>query len=169
MASLIFENPILINFIYPFCLIFFILFAILDRTKIFGEEKKQINALVAFIISFIFVTAVFPKTIVSNLILFLVLALVIVFIILLIWGFIMGGESLKIFENSKPGFKILVGILIVIGVAIAVLWAAGVDTGSLFSKLFNSDWSKSFWTNVLFILVVAIALAFILMTSSSKK
>lgn len=168
MASLIFQNPILTNFVYPFCLIFFILFAILDRTKIFGEEKKQINALVSFIISFIFVTAVFPKVIVSNLILFLVLAIVIVFIVLLIWGFIMGGESLKIFENSSKGFKIFVGIFIVIGVAIAVLWASGVDTGGLLDKIFNSDWSKSFWTNVLFVVVVAVALAIILMGGKKK-
>jgi hypothetical protein len=168
MASLIFQNPILTNFVYPFCLIFFILFAILDRTKIFGEDKKQINALVSFIISFIFVTAVFPKVIVSNLILFLVLALVIVFIILLIWGFIMGGDSLKIFENSKPGFKIFVGVFIVIGVAIAVIWAAGVDTGGILDKIFHSSWSESLWTNILFVVLVAVSLAIILRTGSKK-
>jgi len=151
MGSFIFESPILVNFVYPFCLIFFILFAILDRTKIFGEEKKQINALVAFIVAFIFVSAVFPKVIVSNLILFLTIALIVVFIVLLLWGFIMGGDSLKIFENSSKGFKIFVGVLIAIGVTIAVLWAAGVDASGLLGKLFQSDWSESFWTNVLFL------------------
>ncbi len=165
----IFESPILVNFVYPFFLIFFVLFAVLDRTKIFGEEKKQINALVAFIVAFIFVSAVFPKVIVSNLILFLAIALIVVFIVLLLWGFVMGGTSLNIFENSKPGFKIFVGVLILVGVTIAVLWAAGVDTGGLLGKLFNSDWSESFWTNVLFFVLVAIALAVMLRTSGTKK
>jgi hypothetical protein len=168
MGSFIFESPILVNFVYPFCLIFFVLFAVLDRTKIFGEEKKQINALVAFIVAFIFVSAVFPKVIVSNLILFLAIALIVVFVVLLLWGFIMGGDSLKIFENSKPGFKIFVGVLIVIGVTIAVLWAAGIDASGLLGKLFNSDWSESFWTNVLFFVLVAIALAVMLRTGSNK-
>jgi hypothetical protein len=168
MGSFIFESPILVNFVYPFCLIFFVLFAILDRTKIFGEEKKQINALVAFIVAFIFVSAVFPKVIVSNLILFLAIALVVVFIVLLLWGFIMGGESLKIFENSSKGFKIFIGVLITIGVTIAVLWAAGVDASGLFGRVFHSGWSEPFWTNVLFFVLVGIALAVMLRTGSKK-
>jgi hypothetical protein len=167
--ALILQSPILVNFVYPFFLIFFIIFAILDRTKIFGEEKKQINALVAFIIAFIFISAVFPKVIVSNLILFLTIAIVIVFIVLLIWGFIMGGDSLKIFEQAPKGLKIGIGILILIAVAIAVLWASGVDTGGLFDKLFNSSWSESLWTNILFIVLVIIALVVILNTGKSKS
>ncbi|MFH1503536.1 MAG: hypothetical protein ABIE36_02675 [Candidatus Diapherotrites archaeon] len=167
-GSLILQSPILTKFVYPFFLIFFILFAIIDRTKIFGEEKKTINALVSFVISFIFVSAIFPKEIVTNLVLFLTIAIVIVFIVLLLWGFIMGGDGLKIFESSSTGFKIFIGILIVIAVTIAVIWAAGIDTQGLIGKLFNSDWSESFWTNVLFIVLVAIALAVVLKSGGQK-
>ncbi len=166
MASLLLQSPILTQFVYPFFLIFFVLYAILDRTKIFGEGNKQINALISFVIAFIFVSAVFPKEIVSNLILFLTIAIIIVFIVLLIWGFIMGGDSLKLFENAPIGLKITIGVLIVVAVLIAVLWAAGVDAGGLLGKLFNSPWSESFWTNVLFIVLVAIALAVILRTGN---
>lgn len=168
VESLILQSPILTKFVYPFFLMFFIVFAIIDRTKIFGEEKKQINALVAFVIAFIFVSAIFPKEIVTNLILFLTIAIVIVFIVLLLWGFIMGGESLKLFEKSSTGFKIFIGVLVVVAVTIAVLWAAGIDAGGLFGKLFSSDWSKSFWTNVLFIVLVAIALAVVLKSGSKS-
>ncbi len=168
MAGLTFlQSPVLTKFVYPFLLIFFIVFAILEKTKIFGEERKQINALISFVIGFIFVSAVFPKEMVGNLILFLTIAIVIVFVILLLWGFVMGEEGLKI-SGAPKGLKIAIGIVIVLAVVVAVLWAAGIDAGSFLGTLFNSSWSDSLWTNVLFILVVAIALAVVLRTGKPK-
>ena len=168
MAGLTFlESPVLTKFVYPFLLIFFIVFAILEKTKIFGEGRKQINALVAFVIGFIFVSAIFPKEMVSNLILFLTIAIVIVFVVLIIWGFIMGEEGAKIFENSPKGLKWAIGIFILIVVAIAVLWAAGVDTASFVDRVFHAEWSGALWTNIVFIVVVAAALAIVL--STGKK
>ena len=67
----ILQHWILTKFAYPFLLMFFVVFAILEKTKVFGEGKKQLNAGVAFIVSLIFVSAVFPKIVVGNLILFL--------------------------------------------------------------------------------------------------
>ncbi len=168
MAEVTFlQSPILTNFVYPFLLIFFIIFAILEKTKIFGEGRKQINALIAFVISFIFVSAIFPKEMVSHLILFLTIAIVIVFVVLIIWGFIMGEEGVKIFENSPKGIKWAIAIFILIVVAIAVLWAAGIDTASFVDRVFHSTWSNTLWTNLIFIVLVAAALAIVL--STGKK
>lgn len=161
------QSPILTNFVYPFLLIFFIIFAILEKTKIFGEGRKQINALISFVIGFIFVTAIFPKEMVSHLILFLTIAIVIVFVVLLIWGFVMGEEGVKIFENSPKGIKWAIAIFILIAVAVAVLWAAGVDTANFVDKIFHSTWSNTLWTNLIFIILVAAALAIVL--GSGKK
>ena len=72
MAEVTFlQNSLLTKFVYPFLLMFFILFAVLEKTKVFGSGTKQINALISFVISFIFVSAVFPKEVTSNLMLFL--------------------------------------------------------------------------------------------------
>ena len=167
MAGLVFlESPVLTKFVYPFLLIFFILFAILEKTKIFGDDKKQLNALISFVIGFIFVSAVFPKEMVSNLMLFLAVAIVVVFVVLLLWGFVMGDGGLKIYENAPKGLKIGIGVIIMVAVIIAVLWAAGVNTGAFVDKLFNSSWSDAFWTNVFFVAMVAIALAVILGTGA---
>lgn len=160
------QSPVLTKFVYPFLLIFFIVFAILEKTKIFGEDRKQINAFIAFVIGFIFVSAVFPKEIVSNLILFLAVGLVVVFVVLLLWGFIMGEEGLKI-SGAPKGLKIAIGAVIIIAVVIAVLWASGVDTLGIVDKLFHSSWSNTFWTNFFFVVMVAIALAVAL--RSGKK
>lgn len=162
----ILQHPILINFALPFLLIFFIVFAILEKTKILGDEKTQINALTSFVIGLIFVGAVFPKQVVSNLVLFLTVAIVVVFVALLLWGFVTGGE-LKNSLIGNTGVKWVVGIVIVIAVIIAVLWASGIE-GGIYDMLFKQDWSKTFWTNFTFIIVVVIALALVLKGKDGK-
>lgn len=154
----ILQSSIATQFIYPFLLIFFLVFAILEKTKILSSSK-QIHALIAFIIGLIFVTAIGPKIIVGNMILFLTVAIVMVFVILLLWGFVYGDSS-----GFKPNkfMKIGLGAVITIAMIFAILWATGLGFGvfdNLFNKLFNSSWSKSFWSNFLFIFVIAAALA----------
>lgn len=158
MATTILQHDVLTNFVYPFLLIFFIVFAILEKTKILGDDKKQLNALISFVIGLIFVSAVFPKMVVGNLILFLTVAIVVMFIVLLLWGFVAGDlkEGFKIGAGLKTVFMVIIGIAVIV----AVFWATGI--GGAFGFLFQSSWSDAFWTNFLFIIVIAAALALIL-------
>ncbi|MFQ5532143.1 MAG: hypothetical protein ACE5ES_06015 [Candidatus Nanoarchaeia archaeon] len=158
----ILQHWILTRFALPFLLIFFIVFAILEKTKLLGEDKKQINALVAFVVGLIFVAIAYPTEIVSNLILFLTVAIIVVFVALLLWGFVSGEEGKLPGEKS---LKIIAGIVIVIAVIIALLWAMGIEQ-DVFSFLFQQDWSEGFWTNAAFIIVIAAALALIMKQSS---
>lgn len=159
----IFQHWIVTQFILPFLLIWTLVFAILEKTKLLGEGKTQINSLVAFIIAFIFLSAIQPREIVSNLILFLTVALVVMFVGLLLWGFI-SGEELKSGILSKNGLKWVAGIVILVSVAIAFFWASGTES-KVFDLLFNQSWSNSFWTNVAFVVVIAGALALVLTQS----
>ena len=164
MAETIFQYPIFQEFILPFLLVFTIIFAILEKTKLLGDGKKQLDAIVAFVVSLIFVTAIFPKAVVSNLILFLTISLIIVFVILLLWGFVFG----EIKEGFKPvgWMKWTLGIVIAVAVMLAVMWSVGLPAGitDLFSKL---DWSSPFLMNFLFIIVIAVALALVLRKKTS--
>lgn len=162
----IFQHPLVTQFILPFLLVWTIVFAILEKTKLFGDDKKQLNAIVAFVIGLIFVGAFFPKLIVSNLILFLTVAIVIMFVGLLLWGFISGQELEKDILQSK-GLKWVVGIVIVIAVIVAVLWASGIE-GTVLDFLFRQNWSPDFWTNFFFIAVVAITLVIVLRTGKNS-
>ena len=150
----ILQHWVLTNFAYPFLLIFFIAFAVLEKTNIFGKDKKQVNALIAFVLALIFVSAVAPKLVVGNLILFLTVSLVIVFVVLLLWGFVSGGEA----KIEGKGVRIAAGIAVVVAVILGVIWASGIEL-SVLNFLFDQSWSKTFWTNALFVLVVAAALA----------
>ena len=153
--GIILQHWILTRFAFPFLLMFFIVFAILEKTKLLGEDKKQLNALLSFVVALIFVSAVYPTLVVSNLILFLTVGLVVIFIVLLLWGFIFA---------DKEGFKVqswikgVLGGLVGVSVIIAVLWATGVQ-GKVIEFLFRQEWSSTFWINVVFIVVIGVALA----------
>lgn len=163
MAENVLQLPFLVNFVYPFLLIFFITFAVLEKTKLFGGSAKQIHAFTAFVIGLIFVGALFPKYIVSNLILFLSVGLVIVFVVLLLWGFITGGEA----KWEGKGVKIGAGIVVVVAVIIAMFFITGLwDT--VINSLFRQSWSEDVWTNVIFVVLIAGALAAVLAGGGKK-
>lgn len=157
MATIL-QSSLLTDFLYPFLLIFFICFAILEKSSIFGDGKKQLNALVSLVVGLIFVGAVFPKIIVANMVLFMTVGLVVIFVALMLWGFVSGG-------NITPGPKMLkfYGVLLGIAVAIAVIWATGIGGSflqgleSVFRFLFDSSWSSPFWSNFLFVALIIVA------------
>lgn len=163
----IFQHWIVTQFILPFLLIWTIIFAVLQKTKLLGEDKKQLDAIVAFVIGLIFVGAIFPKVVVGNLILFLTVAIIVMFVGLLLWGFVSGDEIKGNFLKNK-GLKWVVGIVIVVAVIIAVLWASGIENNVL-DLLFRQSWSNSLWTNLAFIAVVVIALAVVLKSGSKSS
>jgi hypothetical protein len=159
----ILQHWIFTKFAFPFLLIFFILFGILEKTKLFGDDKKQLNAGISFVVGLIFVAAVFPKLVVGNLILFLTIAIVVVFIALLLWGFLIG-EPPKL----EKGLKWVIGIVVVIAVGIALLWAMGIEGGAS-DLLFQQDWSGTFWTNAAFVAVIIIALVLVMRPVKSSS
>lgn len=148
------------DFILPFFLVWFVVFAILEKTKILGDANHRLNVLVAAVIGAVFVSAVFPKQVVGNLILFLTVAIIVIFVGLLLWGFTLGGQP-----TLSDGIKKLLGAVVIISVVIAVLWAVGLRVeffNRIFDLLFNSSWSSTFWTNALFIGAIGIALALLM-------
>jgi hypothetical protein len=149
----ILQHWIISKFALPFLLVFFIVFAILEKTKVLGENK-QLNAFLSFVIGIIFVSAIDPKLIVSNLILFFTVSIVVMFIGLLLWSFFSGGES----KFDQKSIKIIGGVLIVIALFIGVLWASGT-LDNFYDFWLSQDWSGSFWINLIFIIVIAFALA----------
>ena len=150
----IFQHPLLTDFLYPFLLMFFIVFAILEKTGILGD-KHQLNAFLSLVIGLIFVGAVFPKILVTNLILFLSVGLVIIFVGLMLWGFISGKGTV----DSK-GMKIFLVIIIFVALILAIIGISGFGGGienfftNIFNFLFNSAWSGGVWTNILMIVLI---------------
>lgn len=161
----IFQNWIFKDYILPFLLVFVLVFAVLEKTKLLGEGKKQLDAIIAFVIGLIVVGVLYPKEIMSNMVLFLSVALVVVFVFLLLYGFVTGNKDG--FELGR-GLKIALGIIIGIAVILAVIWATGINT-NIFDILFKQTWSEEFWTNFAFVLIFVVVVAWVYKSAGGKE
>jgi len=163
VGQLFLQNWIFTKFAFPFLLIFFIVFAVLEKTKIFGDSQKQLNALLAFVIGLIFVSVAYPREVVGNLILFLTVGLVALFVILLLWGFVSSDKTNGFHIENWMKYTLWA----VSGVAfiLALIWSTGIKSG-LIDLLFYQSWSSTLWTNIVFIVAIAGALALILHNNS---
>src|SRR5574341_1471553 len=109
--------------VLPFILVFTIMFAILERTKIFGTEgekkytKKNLNAMVSFVIAFLVVASsklVEAITKVSSEI--IVLLLLVVFFLMMVGSFYTSKEieekGVSLEGAWRTGFMIFIAIAI---------------------------------------------------------
>ncbi|HOW36693.1 MAG TPA: hypothetical protein PLK34_00375 [Candidatus Pacearchaeota archaeon] len=165
--TLFLQHELFTRFLLPFLLVSLIVFAILEKTNLLGTNKQQINALISFVIGFIFVGVAWPALMVSNLMLFLGVAVVIIFVVLLIWGSVMGKGTLEVvFGTAEKPMKWAAPILLIVillVVAYASLWAAGVKLDEIFiNPLFKQAGSEAIWVNIGFVVIIALALALVL-------
>lgn len=164
MVETIFQQPLFKEFILPFLLSFILVFALLEKTKILGENKKILNAVIAFVAGITLVTAIFPKEVITNLILFLTISMIVVFIVMGLWTFIVEDDSS--FKSSKV-IKWFLIIGVGIGLLFLIIWTLRVQTG-LLDWISDREWASPFWTNLIFIFVVVIALVLVLINPASR-
>ena len=162
MAELtILQSSLFTEFLVPFLLIWTIIFAILQKTKILGEGKMQLDAIVSAVIGLMFIGSIGPKALVGNMMLFLAVAMIIIFVVLLLWGFVIGGDFSK--PLTSKGMKWFFGILIGGSVITAILYFSGYSN-NLSNFLYSQNWSSPLWTSLFFIIIIAIVLASVLKT-----
>ena len=100
--------------IFPFLLIFAVMYGILLKTKVFGDNKT-VNVLVSIIVAFIFVSFSQAVSFVNYLIPFIIAFLIAAILMLLIFTF-MGAkeESIVSALNHPMGYLLIIGIFIII-------------------------------------------------------
>lgn len=118
----IFELPIFTNIILPFILMFVIVFAILDKTQILGKEKRQINAIVSFIFSLMFVAVPGVVGVTQQMIPVIGVIIIILLAFMMLFGFV-GGQTGE--KGLNEGLRVTFGILIGIAMLMIILWATG--------------------------------------------
>ena len=166
----------------PFILTFSVMFAILERTKIFGEEqvskdvkvtKKNLNAMVSFVIGFLVVASSKLVAIITKISSeVIVILLLLVFFMMLVSTFRKDEDISKgpFLDNWwKTGFMIAVAI----AMALIALDALTVSDGRTWLEVFW-DWLSGFYTDttvaaiVLIIAVIIIALVVLYSPSEEK-
>ena len=166
--------------VLPFILTFTIMFAILERSKIFGVEKggkdkeytkKNLNAMVSFVVAFMVVASsklVEAITKISSEI--IILLLLIVFFLMLVGSFrtheeISKGELLK-----EQAWRYTFMVIIAIAIIFIFLDAVTVDDGRTWLEVFL-DWLSQFYTNAgvaAIVLIIVIIIFMVWITRPAK-
>jgi hypothetical protein len=166
--------------ILPFLLVFTIVFAILEKTKVFGTEKvgeqdlskKNLNSMAAFVIAFIVIAsskivAVITK-ISSHVVVLLLLS---VFFLLLVGSFFKEGEAT--FLEGK--WKYLFMLIMFIGIVLIFLNAIENDSGESWLSWgwdqVTNNWSSNAVASIILLVVIIAFMVYVVRgpESSSKK
>jgi len=160
--------------ILPFILVFAIVFAILEKTKIFGVEKidgddytkKNINAMVAFVISFLVIASgklvgILNKAL-GNIV---ILLMVVVSFLILIGSFFSNDENVFL-EKGPWRTSFMVAALI----GVTLIFLNAVPTGD------DSNWLEWGWNNLdtkwagaIILIVIVIAFMSFIIYEPNKK
>ncbi|MEM3405556.1 MAG: hypothetical protein QW117_01115 [Candidatus Pacearchaeota archaeon] len=153
MASeTILSSPIFQDFILPFILVFSVVFAILDRSNILGEGKKQVNALVGLVIGLLLVSFPESRIIVVKLMPILAVMVVILLVFLIIYGFAKQEKEIKL---PRGAISVIVFISIIV-VAISLLKIT--NSWDNFIDFFSKEKGKKVLTNLIFIIAIIVAM-----------
>jgi hypothetical protein len=153
----ILSSDLVTQVILPFLLVFAVLFAVLDRIKILGEDRRQINAIVSLVIALMFVTFTKSVGMVTQLVPFMVVLAIIILVFLMLWGFLAGGKDGLVVNK---GIKIAGGIIIAIAVIVAVIIVTGA--GDTISGWFSGSGSNTIVSTIVFLAIVGGAIALVL-------
>ncbi len=163
--------------VLPFLLVFTIMFAILERSLVFGKEKygdyegskKNLNAMASFVIAFLVVassqlvaiiTAISAKVV--------VLLVVLVFFLMLIGTFYGKDEEVKL----EQGWRTLFMVIVFIGVAFIAFDSITVGGSSLLDQIWRfltSFWSSAAVASVIFIVLLILFMVWLTKAETEKK
>lgn len=154
-----------LNYLLPFALIFTLIFAILQKTKLLGDDKRQIDAIIGAIVGLILIATPFARKIVVELMPFMAVSAAILLVFMLLYGFISGKKEGDILHKW---WKIaLVGIL-----AVSLVIALLVITGYwdlAYGYLFFSSEGNQIWVNGLIIIVIVGAIIAVIKGESKSS
>ncbi len=158
--------------ILPFLLIFTIMFAILEKTKVLGMEKiegreitkKNLNAMVAFVISFFVIASAKLVSVINETLSHVVLLLILVVSFMLLVGVFFGSKEFTL--ESYPGWMKFFMVLIFIG--IVVIFLNALDWLQYIAYLFT-NWNAEWAATIILLIIVIGFIWFITKEPKAKK
>src|SRR3989344_6803386 len=159
VAPTLFNSP-LGQTVLVFVLVFVSIFAILQKSKVFGDGKKQIDALVAVAMALIVASVGYAIDLISNLVPVMAVALVIILVFMILFGAV-HKDSLDLPKGVKYAF----GIAIFIAVAVAVLYFT--PAWDYLMEMLSGGEGSAIFMNIIFLLFVVGAIAAVLAGSKS--
>ncbi len=160
------------DIILPFLLVFTIMFAILDKTKILGTEKvgehqvtkKNLNAMVSLVTAFLVVASTQLVAVINQVMANVVLLLILAISFLLLVGVFFGDKEFTL--ESYPNW--IKFFMIVMFIGIVVIFLHALDWLQFVFALFIY-WDAQWATSIIFLLVILAFMYYITKDSTPPK
>ena len=108
--------------VLPFALVFTLIFAILEKSKILGDSKHQINSIISLAIAFILIAVEPARIVIIQVVPIIAVLAVLILVFMIILGFV-GGTTKE--GNLNKWLGIAIGLITGIVLISAVLWSTG--------------------------------------------
>jgi len=144
--------------------VFVVVFAILQKSKILGDGKAQIDAMVSLVIGLILIGVPGPRDIVVGIMPWLAVGVAVILVFLILYGFVAGDLS---GGNVKPWMKVTFGILAGVFTIGVVLYITGL-WGTIGGWLSGGE-SSDIWMNVLMIALIVGAMIVAVLGGKKKS
>lgn len=154
--------------ILPFLLVFTVVFAILQKSHILGENKKNLDATVAFVIAMLVVAATKIVGVINGALPAIVLLIIVSMSFLLLVGmFVKPGE---IFKNLEGAWIKFLMILLFIAVMLIFLANIRLDNGDSWLE-YSLNYVSVYWSGAVVgsIILVVIFIAAIMWVTVGEK
>ena len=148
--------------ILPFVLVFTLIFAILEKSKILGDGKRQINSIVSLAMALILIGVPLARGVITDIVPVISVVAVVILVFLLLYGFVGGTERGLL---NRP-LQIVVGGIAAIVIIVTLMISTGVLPKIV--DFVKGNPSSSQLLQTLFFLVV-IVISFVVMLSGGKS
>lgn len=178
-STLVFFDKLgIYDVILPFLLVFTIVFAILEKTKVLGTEvidgqklaKKNLNALTAFVIAFLTIASSRIVSIINQTAAHIVILLLLSVFFLMLMGSFMK-ESDEPFALSKPWSTIFM-IIMFVGIVLIFLNAITTPQGVTWLQVlffFVGDFHNSTLVSSVILLIVVLGFMYYIVKEPNRK
>lgn len=163
----------LYDIVLPFLLVFTLIFAILEKTKILGVEtiegktttKKNINAMIAFVVAFLVIASTQLVAVISTFMANIVLLVILGVSFLLLVGVFFSDKqfNLEEMENWKKFFMVFMFIGIIIIFLHSMNWLQYVF--DVFRKWDTANWAGTF----LFLIIIVAFMYYVIKEPGGGK
>ena len=160
---MIFEHPFFTEMLLPFLLVFVVTFAILQKSKILGDGKAQIDAIVGFVVGLLLIGIPGPRGIIVGIMPWMAVGIAVILTFLILYGFVAGDLS---GDKFPPKLKIAFGVLAGLFTLGVVLYVTGA--GSYLLGKVGGEAGSTLLMNILMIGLVIGAVAVAMGKGNSK-
>ncbi len=141
--------------VLPFLLVFTVIFGVLEKTKIFGEEngktRKNINSMVAFSVAFFVIAATQVVSVMQAALPMIMLLLVLVIAFMIVYGSTLSEGKMNLWDNMDKAKKAFTfGLFVAI---IAIVLGAMDMLGGIINWIFASVSGPAVSTVILLLVV----------------